>query len=48
VPTLEEAERRHIESALREHDGNILATARAIGVSRGLLYRKIARYGIKV
>ncbi len=46
-PTLEEAERRHIEAALRAHGGNILATAKAIGVSRGLLYRKIDKFGLK-
>jgi len=45
--SLDVAERSFIESALRTHDGNIQATAKALGVSRGLLYRKIAKYGIK-
>ena len=36
-----------IESALRTHGGNIAATAKALGVSRGLLYRKIGKYGLK-
>jgi len=46
--TLESAERSFLESALRTHNGNIQATARALNVSRGLLYRKIAKYGIKL
>ncbi|MFO0748212.1 MAG: sigma-54 dependent transcriptional regulator [Myxococcota bacterium] len=46
--TLDGAERTFIENALRQHGGNIQATARALGVSRGLLYRKIAKFGLKV
>jgi two-component system response regulator FlrC len=42
--SLRGAERRFLETALREHGGNIQATARALGVSRGTLYRKIGRY----
>ncbi len=45
--TLDVAERSFIESALHTHQGNIQATAKALGVSRGLLYRKIAKYGLK-
>ncbi|HEY5950338.1 MAG TPA: helix-turn-helix domain-containing protein, partial [Kofleriaceae bacterium] len=44
VATLGEMERDFLDRMLREHDRNIQATARAIGVSRGTLYRKIARY----
>jgi len=47
VATLEEAERIHIEAALRAYRGNIMATATAIGVSRGLLYRKMVKYRLK-
>ncbi len=42
--TLRAAERRFLEAALRDNGGNIQATARALGVSRGTLYRKISRY----
>jgi DNA-binding NtrC family response regulator len=42
--SLRGAERRFLEAALRENGGNIQATARALGVSRGTLYRKISRY----
>jgi transcriptional regulator with PAS, ATPase and Fis domain len=45
--TLRDAERRFLEGALKTHGGNILRTARALGVSRGMLYRKIEKYGIK-
>ncbi|MCA9848792.1 MAG: sigma 54-interacting transcriptional regulator, partial [Dehalococcoidia bacterium] len=40
------AERALIESTLRAHDGNLAAAARALGVSRGLLYRRLAKFGI--
>jgi len=46
--SLDAAEKTVVESALRAHQGNILATAKALGVSRGLLYRKIAKFGLKV
>jgi DNA-binding NtrC family response regulator len=46
--TLRDAERRFLEGALKTHGGNILRTARALGVSRGMLYRKIEKYGLKV
>ncbi|MFO0744200.1 MAG: sigma 54-interacting transcriptional regulator [Myxococcota bacterium] len=46
--TLDGAEKAFFQNALKSNDGNILATARALGVSRGLLYRKIAKFGIKV
>jgi len=45
--TLQEVEKRFLESALREHGGNIVRTARAVGVSRGMLYRKMEKYGIQ-
>jgi len=43
----EEAERRHIERVLAENDGAILATARALGVSRTTLWEKMKRHGIE-
>ena len=45
---MKDKERVMVETALRNHGGNILATARTLGVSRGLLYRKIAKYAIKL
>ena len=44
--TLASAERQTLEDALRANGGNIQATARRLGVSRGTLYRKIKKYGI--
>jgi len=46
--TLLDHSQRLIEATLAEHDGNIARTARALGVSRGMLYRRLrgdARHG---
>ncbi|RNI20471.1 sigma-54-dependent Fis family transcriptional regulator [Flexivirga caeni] len=40
------AERDALISALREHDGNRVAAAAHVGISRSSLYRKIKTYGI--
>lgn len=45
--TLKDSSRRRIDAALAEHDGNIAKAARALGVSRGLLYRHLAHAGSK-
>jgi len=45
--TLDGAERGFIEAALKANEGNIVSTSKALGVSRGLLYRKIAKYGLR-
>ena len=42
----DEAERRHITRVLAENDGAVLATARALGVSRTTLWEKMRRYGL--
>jgi len=42
--TLEEMERHFLERSLAANGGNIQATAKAMGVSRGTLYRKISKY----
>jgi DNA-binding NtrC family response regulator len=42
-----EPTREAIEAALVKHDGNMAATARALGVHRTQLYRLVERYGIK-
>lgn len=42
----DEAERRHIERVLAENGGAVLATARALGISRTTLWEKMKRHGI--
>jgi transcriptional regulator of acetoin/glycerol metabolism len=41
APTLNQHTREVIERVLAQHGGNISRTARALGVSRGLLYRRM-------
>ena len=43
---LSDAERAVIEAALREHRHNVTHAATALGLSRGALYRRMARYGL--
>lgn len=43
---LTDAERLMIEAALREHRHNVTHAATALGLSRGALYRRMARYGL--
>ncbi|MBR0551200.1 sigma-54-dependent Fis family transcriptional regulator [Sphingomonadaceae bacterium LXI357] len=43
---LGDAERTIIEAALRAHHHNVTQAAAALGLSRGALYRRIARYGL--
>ena len=45
--TLREAERRHIETVLARCGGNITRAARALGIDRVTLHRKIEKYGIR-
>ena len=44
--TIDAAERAMIERALRRHDGNVLAAARELGLSRSALYRRLERHGL--
>jgi DNA-binding NtrC family response regulator len=44
--TLEEVERVLIEKALRRHGGNVSEAARALGLSRSALYRRIDQHGL--
>lgn len=44
--SLDEVERAHIAVTLREHDGNRTHTARALGISRATLIKKIRDYGL--
>ncbi|MBI5169566.1 MAG: sigma-54-dependent Fis family transcriptional regulator [Candidatus Eisenbacteria bacterium] len=45
--TLDEAERLLIQRALARHDGNVSLAARALGLSRSALYRRLERHGIR-
>ena len=44
--SLEEGERLAIMRAIKDHHGNLAQAARALGVSRSTLYRKMERYRI--
>ena len=44
--TLEDLERNRVVEALREHGGNRTRTAKALGMSRGALLRRMKRYQI--
>lgn len=43
---LDESERGMIEAALIEHHHNVTQAAQALGLSRGALYRRMARHGL--
>lgn len=45
--TLEQAERRLIEAALRRHGGKVTAAAGELGMGRSTLYEKIKRYELR-
>jgi DNA-binding NtrC family response regulator len=44
--TLEQAERRLIERALRRFDGNVSQAARQLGLSRSAFYRRLKAHGL--
>jgi transcriptional regulator of acetoin/glycerol metabolism len=44
--TLEQVERVLIAKAVARHQGNVSHAARALGLSRSALYRRMAEYGI--
>jgi len=44
--TLEQVERQMIEQALQQHGRNISRAARALGLSRTALYRRLERHGL--
>jgi DNA-binding NtrC family response regulator len=44
--SLEELERDAIRQALARHDGNVSLAARALGLSRSALYRRLQRHGL--
>jgi DNA-binding NtrC family response regulator len=44
--TIEQVEREHLRAALQTHAWNLRATAQALGISRGKLYRLLEKYKI--
>jgi DNA-binding NtrC family response regulator len=44
--SLEEVENLLIQKALAKHAGNVSQAAQSLGLSRGALYRRMARYGL--
>ena len=44
--SLETLEREAIRQALARHDGNVSLAAKALGLSRSALYRRLQRYGL--
>ena len=47
MTNLSEAEEILINRALENYQGNMLAVAKEIGVSRATLYRKVKQYGLR-
>lgn len=45
--TIEQAEEAMIRGALERSNGNVQKTAEALGLSRGALYRRLEKYGIR-
>jgi two-component system nitrogen regulation response regulator NtrX len=43
-----EFEARFLEAKLREYDGNVSRLAKAVGLERSSLYRKLRQYGIQM
>ena len=44
--TLEQAERQMIQRVLAQHEGNISRVAKALGLSRAALYRRLEKHGL--
>ena len=43
---LEDVERQAIEQALKQHMGNVSHAAKALGITRGALYRRMEKHGL--
>lgn len=46
-PSVDRLEWEHIQKVLQEHDGNISATARALGMHRRTLQRKLSKHPVR-
>ena len=46
VMTMNEMESMAIENAIHEYNGNLTEAAKALGIGRATLYRKVKQYGI--
>ena len=46
--TIDEIEKAMIMKALKHHENNLTKVARALGMSRGALYRRLEKFGIEV
>ena len=46
IDTLEKAEEQVIRAALKKHNGNLTLVAKALGISRPTLYKRLKDYGI--
>ena len=44
--SLEEVESFLIKKAVQKHNGNVSHAAKALGLSRSALYRRLERYGL--
>lgn len=44
--TLADVEREAIRRALRQHNGNLSATALSLGITRQALYRKLEKFNL--
>jgi two-component system NtrC family response regulator len=44
--TLDQVERHLIEKLLEQHQGNISRVAKALGLSRAALYRRLEKHGL--
>ncbi len=44
--TLEEGEKRLLLATLKKHNGNALAAAKALGLSRSAMYRRLEKFGL--
>ena len=46
MSTLDENERAFIQRVLQKHQGNVTHTAKALGITRTALYRRLDKYGL--
>lgn len=47
TPTLDEMEREAVADALRKYHGSMSDAAKALGITRQALYRRLEKYGLK-